>query len=76
MIIRLDGWRQRLDEMPDNAAAIARKAHSDSWRVGDRPMVPSACRCDDPLWVRDLVSEVHEVETRCVKCGRRAPAVF
>ena len=65
---------RRLDEMRDNAVVVARRASSESWRIGDRPMVASPCRCATPVWERDEVGEdAYQLGTRCVKCGRRAP---
>jgi hypothetical protein len=70
MIVRIDGRRQRLDEMPDNASVVALGAHhSESWRIADRPMVASPCRCESPAYFRDV-----QLGAVCVFCGRRPAA--
>jgi hypothetical protein len=65
-------------EMPAGNAgmiAVASLLYPESMRVAEAPLLASSCRCDAPLWVRDVVLELHAVETRCRKCGRRPSRV-
>ncbi len=56
-------------EMANDATVIARGPRSEKWRIGGVPMIASPCRCGTPAYLLD------ELETRCVKCGRRPPGL-
>ena len=65
MTARVDGQRP-----VDNAVVVARRASSESWRIGDRPMVASPCRCESPVWERDEVgSGAYQLGTMCRSAG-------